>query len=73
MLTLFFNPEPVTSWAQAERCDTNQFAKYFHGMLDRGVYLPCSQYEAMFISNAHTVEDIEETISAAEEVFADWN
>ncbi|MEC7696175.1 MAG: glutamate-1-semialdehyde 2,1-aminomutase [Planctomycetota bacterium] len=73
MLTLFFNPEPVTNWAQAERCDTNQFARYFHGMLQRGVYLPCSQYEAMFISNAHTSDDIEETIAAAEEVFSDWD
>ena len=73
MLTLFFHPEPVTNWAQAEQCDTKQFARYFHGMLQRGVYLPCSQYEAMFISNAHTIEDIEATIAAAEEVFADWD
>lgn len=72
MLTLFFNPTPVTNWAEAERCDTDQFAQYFHGMLRRGIYLPCSQYEAMFISNAHTSEDIDKTISAAEEVFAEW-
>ncbi len=72
MLTLFFNPTPVTNWAEAERCDTDQFAQYFHGMLQRGIYLPCSQYEAMFISNAHTSEDIDKTISAAEEVFAEW-
>jgi len=72
MLTLFFNSEQVTSWAVAEKCDTAQFAQYFHGMLNRGIYLPCSQYEAMFVSAAHTQEDIEKTISAAEEVFADW-
>ena len=73
MMTLFFSPEPVTNWAKAEQCNTHQFARYFHGMLQRGIYLPCSQYEAMFISHAHTTEDIEATISAAEEVFADWN
>jgi len=72
MLTLFFNSEQVTSWAVAEKCDTAQFARYFHGMLNRGIYLPCSQYEAMFVSAAHTQENIEKTISAAEEVFADW-
>ena len=71
MLTLFFNPEKVTNWAVAERCDTEQFARYFHGMLERGIYLPCSQYEAMFVSAAHTDDDIDATIRAAEEVFAD--
>jgi len=44
MLTLFFNPEPVTCWLEASRCDTERFAKYFWGMADHGVYLPCSQY-----------------------------
>jgi len=72
MLTLFFNAEPVTNWAGAEQCDTAQFARYFHGMLERGIYLPCSQYEAMFVSAAHTEEDIDRTLVAAEEVFADW-
>ena len=72
MLTLFFNSEQVTNWAVAEKCETAQFARYFHGMLNRGIYLPCSQYEAMFVSAAHTQEDIEKTILAAEEVFADW-
>lgn len=68
MLTLFFNPDPVTGYDVSSRNDTDAFARYFHGMLERGVYLPCSQYEAMFVSTAHTEQDIEETIDAASEV-----
>ncbi|MEM1304381.1 MAG: glutamate-1-semialdehyde 2,1-aminomutase [Planctomycetota bacterium] len=71
MLTLFFSDEPVTSWDQASRCDTARFARYFWGMLERGVYLPCSQYEALFISATHTDADIDETIAAAQEVLAE--
>jgi glutamate-1-semialdehyde 2,1-aminomutase len=65
MLTLFFNAEPVTDWTTAARCDTARFAKYFWAMLDRGVYLPCSQFEALFVSAAHTEEDIDATIASA--------
>ncbi len=65
MITLFFHAEPVQSWQEASRCDTQRFAKYFWKMLDRGIYLPCSQYEAMFVSAAHTEEDIATTIEAA--------
>jgi glutamate-1-semialdehyde 2,1-aminomutase len=70
MLTLFFAEQPVTSWATAAKCDTARFAKFFWGMMDRGIYLPCSQYEAMFVSAAHTEEDIDNTIAAAHEVLA---
>jgi glutamate-1-semialdehyde 2,1-aminomutase len=70
MMTLFFNPEPVHSWEVAQRCDTKAFARYFWGLMDRGVYMPCSQYEALFVSAAHKPEDIDATVSAAEEVFA---
>jgi len=70
MLTLFFAPEPVTDWESASRSDTQRFARYFWGMLDRGVYLPCSQYEAMFVSAAHTEADVDETVAAAREVLA---
>jgi glutamate-1-semialdehyde 2,1-aminomutase len=70
MLTLFFTPEPVTNWATASRCDTAAFARYFWGMLNRGVYLPCSQYEAMFVSAAHTEADVDATIAAAHESLA---
>ena len=70
MMTLFFNPNPVTDWQSASQCDTEKFAKYFWGMIDQGVYMPCSQYEALFISNAHTEQDIDQTIEAAEAVLS---
>ncbi len=68
MLTLFFSDEPITAWDPASRCNTARFARYFWGMMNRGIYLPCSQYEALFVSAAHTEENIAETITAAEEV-----
>ena len=68
MMTLFFNPGPVTAWSSAEKCDTKAFSKYFWGLIERGVYMPCSQFEALFISAAHTDADIDKTIAAAEEV-----
>lgn len=71
MLTLFFNPEPVIDWPSAAKCDTQQFAKFFWGLIHRGVYFPCSQYEALFISAAHSDRDIEHTIQAAKEAIAD--
>jgi len=70
MLTLFFHAEPVTDWDVASRCDTGRFAKYFWGLLDRGVYMPCSQFEALFLSTAHTEEDVETTVAQAGEVLA---
>jgi glutamate-1-semialdehyde 2,1-aminomutase len=65
MMTLFFAPEPVIDWPTASRCDTARFARWFWNMLDRGVYLPCSQYEALFVSAAHNDADIDSTIAAA--------
>lgn len=70
MLTLFFTSEPVVDWNTASKSDTSRFAKYFWEMLDRGVYLPCSQYEAMFVSAAHTEADIDATITAAKEALS---
>ncbi len=70
MLTLFFNPTPVTNWPQARQCDTAHFANYFWGLLERGVMMPCSQYETLFVSAAHTEADIQVTIDAAGEVLA---
>ena len=70
MLTLFFNASPVTNWKTASQSDSARYARYFWGMMDRGIYLPCSQYEALFVSAAHTAEDIEQTIAAAREVLA---
>ena len=70
MMTLFFAADPISDWTTASRSDTSRFAKYFWGMLDRGVYLPCSQYEALFVSAAHTEADIDATVAAAGETFS---
>jgi glutamate-1-semialdehyde 2,1-aminomutase len=69
MLTLFFNPERPTDWDTASKSDAARYAKYFWGLLDRGIYMPCSQYEALFVSAAHTEANIDTTIAAADEVF----
>ena len=65
MMTLFFHGEPVTDWPTASRCDTKRFARFFWGLIDRGVYMPCSQFEALFVSAAHSEADIDATIAAA--------
>ncbi|MCE9547777.1 MAG: glutamate-1-semialdehyde 2,1-aminomutase [Planctomycetia bacterium] len=70
MMTLFFNPDVVTDWSVADRSDRQAFARYFWGLMDRGVYMPCSQFEALFVSAAHTKADIEATVSAAREALA---
>ncbi len=70
MLTLFFSPEPVVDWDTASRCDTKRFAAYFWGLIQRGVYMPCSQFEALFVSAAHTPELIDQTIEAARDTLA---
>jgi glutamate-1-semialdehyde 2,1-aminomutase len=71
MMTMFFQrgPQtvPVTGWKTASQSDTGRYGRFFWGMIDRGVYLPCSQYEALFYSSAHTDADIEHTITAAED------
>ena len=72
MMTLFFHPDPVENWGIASQCDTALFAKYFQNMLERGVYLPCSQYEALFVSAAHTEDQINDTIDAARVTFAKY-
>ncbi len=69
MLTLFFNPEPVRNYEDAKKSDTARFARFFWEMLARGVYLPCSQFEAAFVSAAHTEEQIDATIAAAAGAF----
>jgi glutamate-1-semialdehyde 2,1-aminomutase len=67
MLTLFFHAEPVDSWTAASRCDTARFARFFWQMIERAVYFPCSQFEVMFVSTAHSQNDIDQTIRAAAE------
>jgi len=70
MMTLFFHNHPVTDWDSASQCDTQKFARYFWGLIEHGVYMPCSQFEALFISNAHTDADIDKTIAAAKAVLS---
>ena len=67
MLTAFFCAAPVTDYATAKRADTARYARYFHAMLERGVYLAPSQFEAAFVSLAHTEADIDATAKAAAE------
>ncbi|MEX2316101.1 MAG: glutamate-1-semialdehyde 2,1-aminomutase [Pirellulales bacterium] len=71
MMTMFFSDAPVVDWNSASRCDTQRFAGWFWGMLNRGIYLPCSQYEALFVSTAHTETEIDATIAAAREALAE--
>jgi glutamate-1-semialdehyde 2,1-aminomutase len=71
MLTLFFCPGPVTDYATAKAADTGRFGTFFRGMRDRGVFLPPSQYEAMFVSLAHTEGDIDQIVEAARAALAD--
>ena len=70
MFTWFFNPGPVTDWDSASKSDTEKFGKFFRSMLDSGIYLPPSQYEAAFLGAAHTEEDVQRTIAAAKLAFA---
>ena len=71
MFTVFFNDKPITDYASASASDLDAFRIYFHSMLEQGIYLPPSQFETNFISLAHTPEDIEKTIAAAEKAFSD--
>ncbi len=70
MMTWFFTDQPVTDSDSAKFSNVKQFGRFFHAMLDRGIYLPPSQYEALFVSAAHTDADISRTIDAARESFA---
>ena len=67
MFTSFFTSGPVSALAQVERSDVARYGRFFHAMLERGVYLAPAQFEAVFVSLAHTEEDIDRTIVAAEE------
>jgi glutamate-1-semialdehyde 2,1-aminomutase len=64
MFTWFFTASPVTDYESAARSDTTAFARFHRGMLERGVWLPCSQFEAAFLSAAHTMDDVRQTVDA---------
>ena len=70
MYTLFFTSEHVRDFTTAKTCDTQRFNKFFHSMLEQGIYLPPSQFEAAFISAAHTDADIDRTIAAVEKALS---
>ncbi|MGC4096902.1 MAG: glutamate-1-semialdehyde 2,1-aminomutase [Nitrospira sp.] len=69
MLTTFFTPGPVVDWNTAKQSDTKRYGQFFHHMLEQGVYLAPSQFEAAFLSTAHSIQDIEKTIRAAHVAF----
>ncbi len=71
MFILFFGVDEVRDYAAASQSDTQIFAQYFRGMLDKGIYLPPSQFETSFLSLAHTEVDVEETLRAAKEVLSE--
>ncbi len=69
LLTAFFTNSLITNYASAKTSDTKRYAKFFHGMLERGIYLAPSQFEATFLSLAHTEEDVARTVDCAADVF----
>ncbi|HET7910379.1 MAG TPA: glutamate-1-semialdehyde 2,1-aminomutase [Nitrospira sp.] len=69
MLTSFFTGDPVVDWSSAKRSDTKRYAQFFHRMLEQGIYLAPSQFEAAFLSTVHSPADIERTIKAARTAF----
>jgi glutamate-1-semialdehyde 2,1-aminomutase len=70
MFTWFFAPGPVTDWTSAAKCDTEAFGRFFRAMIENGIYLPPSQFEAAFMGAAHTEGDVQQTIGAAKQAFA---
>src|SRR5699024_12750253 len=73
MVGFFFADEPVVDYETAQRSNLKQFATYYRGMIAEGILLPPSQFEGLFVSTAHTDEDIEQTIRAVHKVFANLN
>ncbi len=70
MFTWFFTPGPVTDWESAAKSDTEAFGRFFRAMLENGIYLPPSQFEAAFLGATHTEQDVQQTIAAAKQAFA---
>jgi glutamate-1-semialdehyde 2,1-aminomutase len=71
LLTVFFCQNEVRDYTSAGRCDSALFARFFHGLLERGIYWPPSQFESTFISSAHSEADIDRTVNAIGEVFVE--
>jgi glutamate-1-semialdehyde 2,1-aminomutase len=66
MITLFFGLERVSNADEARQCDREKFARFFHGMLERGVYLPPAPFEALMVSLSHSANDLHKTVAAFE-------
>ncbi len=71
LMTFFFRSSVPTDWDTASQSDTKRYARYFWGLIDRNVYMPCSQFEVVFVSAAHTDADIDATIAAARTVLTE--
>jgi glutamate-1-semialdehyde 2,1-aminomutase len=71
MFTVFFSKDPVFDARSARACDTKRFGRFYHSMLEGGVYLPPSQFESAFVSTAHSDDDVEQTLEAAGRAFAE--
>jgi glutamate-1-semialdehyde 2,1-aminomutase len=69
MMTLFFRSTPPRNFAEVEQSDQDRYRRYFHGMLAHGVFMPPSPFETAFMSAAHTDEDVQMTLEAADAVF----
>jgi len=69
MFTCFFSGDPVTDYASAKKSDTGKFARFFRSLLEGGVYFPPSQFEAAFVSTAHSEADVTLTLEAAAKSF----
>ena len=72
MFGLYFRATPPTSYAEVMTCDKEAFNRFFHAMLDEGIYMAPSAFEAGFVSSAHTSADIAQTIAIASKIFAVW-
>jgi glutamate-1-semialdehyde 2,1-aminomutase len=73
MSTLFFSEQPVRDWSSARQADTQRYARYFQAMLNAGIYLAPSQFEAGFLSTAHADGEIEQILLAAAHAFSTLN
>jgi glutamate-1-semialdehyde 2,1-aminomutase len=71
MMTLFFGQKTVSDWDLAKECDVKRFSSFFWGLISRGVYFPCSQFEAFFVSSAHGAAEIDATLDAANAALMD--
>ena len=69
MFTVFFSDAEITDLSSAKTCNTERYSRFFHAMLQEGVYFPPSQFETSFVSLAHTMNDIQATIQAAHAAF----